>query len=125
VILVYDVSSMQSFEEISHWNDEVNLLCRKDVVKVLVGNKVDLCEGGGRREVHLDVGSDYAQNQGMYFLEASAKDGRNVTEAFEEVISQIVANKELMKGTETKRAGGGVTVSPIGDEQNNIGGGCC
>ena len=42
VILVYDVSSRESFEALDTWWKEVNTYCSSpDVVKMIVGNKVD------------------------------------------------------------------------------------
>lgn len=42
VIIVYDVSSRESFEALDTWWKEVNTYCSSpDVVKMIVGNKVD------------------------------------------------------------------------------------
>ena len=64
VILVYDVSSRESFEALDTWWNEVNTYCSSpDVVKMIVGNKVDKVRklytqkekrlGGGRRVVSI------------------------------------------------------------------------
>ena len=53
---------------------------------ILVANKVDLCESdaGGesrsrhRREVTTEEGERFAQEEGLLFIEASAKSGHNV-----------------------------------------------
>ncbi|KAF0494343.1 ras-domain-containing protein [Gigaspora margarita] len=42
VILVYDVSKRESFDQLDSWFGELNTYCSsKDVVKMIVGNKVD------------------------------------------------------------------------------------
>ncbi|CAO3691957.1 unnamed protein product [Rhizopus microsporus] len=42
VILVYDVSNRETFDALSNWWNEVNTYCSTpDVVKMIVGNKVD------------------------------------------------------------------------------------
>ena len=61
-----------------------NLTC------ILVGNKVDLCEspsegrpvGGKEREVTTEEGEAWAKEEGLLFVEASAKSGQNVELAF-------------------------------------------
>ena len=42
---VYDVTRPETLENLGHWLEEVKLYCRdggKNVVKLLVGNKVDI-----------------------------------------------------------------------------------
>lgn len=56
-----------------------NLTC------IVAGNKVDLCdtEGGGKqREVTAEEGEAFAKEQGLLFVESSAKSGQNVELAF-------------------------------------------
>lgn len=38
---VYDVSSRSTFDELIKWFREIETYCAEDVVKILVGNKVD------------------------------------------------------------------------------------
>lgn len=38
---VYDVSSRPTFDELIKWFREIETYCAEDVVKILVGNKVD------------------------------------------------------------------------------------
>lgn len=60
---------------------------------ILVGNKVDLCEGetsSRRREVSTDEAEKWARKEGLLFLEASAKSGRNVESAFEQASRDIL-----------------------------------
>lgn len=71
VILVYDVTRMDSFENLEQWLREVQMYTPghgENVVKLLVGNKCDL-----ERKVPKDVADAWARSQGMLFLEASAK----------------------------------------------------
>jgi Ras-related protein Rab-18 len=71
VILVYDVTRTDSFENLEQWLKEVCTYTPgngESVVKLLVGNKCDL-----ERKVPKEQADAWARSQGMLFLEASAK----------------------------------------------------
>lgn len=71
VILVYDVTRQDSFDNLAQWLKEVQMYTPgngESVVKLLVGNKCDL-----ERKVPKDQADAWARSQGMLFLEASAK----------------------------------------------------
>ena len=61
-------------------------IAKEDYVSILIGNKVDL---GGDREVSEDKGKNFAQAQGFFFMETSAKMSVNVSEAFNVVIKNV------------------------------------
>ncbi|KAL9317829.1 hypothetical protein ACSQ67_014346 [Phaseolus vulgaris] len=54
-----------------------------DIVMALVGNKADLQE---KREVAVQDGTDYAEKNGMFFIETSAKTADNINELFEDIV---------------------------------------
>jgi Ras-related protein Rab-2A len=59
---------------------------------ILVGNKVDLCEEDGRaRQVPTEEAARWAEEEGLLFVEASAKSGRNVEQAFEQASKDILS----------------------------------
>jgi Ras-related protein Rab-18 len=71
IMLVYDVTRRDSFENLSKWLEEVEMYHPgrgRDVVKLLVGNKVD-CD----RVVTQEEAEAWARSKGMLFLETSAK----------------------------------------------------
>ena len=78
-LLVFDITSRESFEHAVNWLQEVKLLAQADVTTVLVGNKTDLCDA---RAVGLLEASRFAQEHGCSFLEASAATGDGVDECF-------------------------------------------
>ena len=73
IILVYDITNAESFENIDSWYSEaVHYAENKDRLKmVLIGNKKDQEE---EREVTVEEGERYARERGMAFVEVSAKD---------------------------------------------------
>ncbi|KAI8143901.1 small GTPase superfamily [Fennellomyces sp. T-0311] len=93
VILVYDVSSRESFEALNTWWNEVNTYCSSpDVVKMIVGNKVDK---ESSRAVTTKEGAEMARKLQTLFIECSAKTNAGVQEAFEELVTKIIETPSL------------------------------
>ncbi|XBI39768.1 hypothetical protein VPH35_124466 [Triticum aestivum] len=63
----------------------------KSIVVALVGNKADLAAVPGRREVEADEAEAFAEEQGLFFYEASALSGDNVEAAFLGLLEEIHA----------------------------------
>ena len=87
VVLVYDVTRMDSFENLEQWLKEVEMYSPgngESVVKLLVGNKCDL-----ERKVPKEQADDWARSQGMLFLEASAKTRLGIRQVFMEVVKKV------------------------------------
>ncbi|CDS13199.1 hypothetical protein LRAMOSA05377 [Lichtheimia ramosa] len=93
VILVYDVSSRESFEALDTWWKEVNTYCSSpDVVKMIVGNKVDK---ESSRAVTYKEGAEMARKLQTLFVECSAKTNVGVKEAFEELVTKVIETPSL------------------------------
>jgi Ras-related protein Rab-1A len=66
VLLVYDVTSMDSFKDIEkYWLNEVESYADPGTQLVLVGNKCDL---EGQRAVPTDLAKQFAQSKNMEFF---------------------------------------------------------
>ncbi|XP_036425408.1 intraflagellar transport protein 27 homolog [Colossoma macropomum] len=80
VCVVFDITSLASFNSCSRWLERVRAHCNGlQVPGVLVGNKSDL---SSRREVEAAVAQDWAQSQGLQYHETSAKDMENCDAPF-------------------------------------------
>ena len=94
-MVVYDITDRDSFENLNSWLIEIEKNSNKNVFKILIGNKCDLEE---RRKITYQEGKDFADSNGMKFIETSAKIGKKVQEAFEILTNDIIVNANLNKG---------------------------
>jgi Ras-related protein Rab-1A len=78
MMIVYDVSDLQSFHNVKNWLQECDRYAQENVIKILVGNKCD----SPKRQVTYDMGKEFADSLGIQFVETSAKNGVNVEKAF-------------------------------------------
>lgn len=98
VVLVYDVTRMDSFENLQQWLNEVQMYSPgngESVVKLLVGNKCDL-----DRRVGKEQADAWARSQGMLFLEASAKTRLGIRQVFMEVVKKMLENPDILQNAQ-------------------------
>lgn len=87
----------------------------------VIGNKTDRDD----REIPIAVGEDFAKQQGMYFLETSAKEADNVERLFYEIAAELIeqARSKEVPRSETAGTGG---ISNLGQKTNLLGqSNCC
>mmetsp|Transcript_14374 Transcript_14374/g.30337 ORF Transcript_14374/g.30337 Transcript_14374/m.30337 type:complete len:205 (+) Transcript_14374:110-724(+) len=87
VLLCYDVTSVQSFNNIRNWVRNIEGNAPQTVNTVLIGNK---CDMSSARKVAREKGEALASEFGMKFFESSARLNANVSEAFETIASDVV-----------------------------------
>ena len=124
VLVVYDITDRESFENLNSWLIEIEKNANKNVYKLLIGNKCDLEE---KRKVTFQEGKDFAESNGMKFMETSAKTASKVQEAFELLTNEIIkANLNKEKGLEKKETTKAVHLLSGGkDISGKKRGGCC
>ncbi|CAL9763423.1 unnamed protein product [Musa acuminata subsp. burmannicoides] len=86
IIIVYDITEMESFNNIKQWLSEIDRYASDSVCKLLVGNKCDLVED---RVVETEKAKAFADSLGIPFIETSAKDSINVEKAFLTMCTEI------------------------------------
>jgi Ras-related protein Rab-18 len=109
VILVYDVTSRESFDNLKNtWLPELETYASsKSVIKMIVGNKIDKTDS---RAVTKKEGMDFAMENGALFLECSAKTKVGVQQAFEELCWKVYETPLLWK---KRMQGGGPGSGPL------------
>ena len=75
-----------SFANVARWIEDVRAERGADVVIMLVGNKTDLAE---KRQVSSDDGERKAREEGVLFMETSAKGGYNIKQLFRKLATTL------------------------------------
>eukprot|EP00298_Acanthocystis_sp_HF-20_P026827 c4659_g1_i1.p1 GENE.c4659_g1_i1~~c4659_g1_i1.p1 ORF type:complete len:218 (+),score=54.31 c4659_g1_i1:1-654(+) len=79
IIVVYDVTDLESFNNVKNWLHEIERYAVEGVNKLLVGNKCDLVS---KKQVETGLAKEFADSMSISFLETSAKTAQNVENAF-------------------------------------------
>jgi Ras-related protein Rab-1A len=116
IIVVFDVTDLESFNNVKQWLHEIDRYASENVNKLLVGNKCDLTS---KRAVTTEQAKEFADSLGIEYLETSAKNATNVERAFTTMAAQIKARYKTQPqgtGAANVRVGSG---QPVGKS------GCC
>merc|ERR1712199_26254 len=89
IIVVYDVTEMETFHAVERWMTEIERFAGPDVNKMLVGNKCDMV---AKKVVDYATAKEFADQHGIPFFETSAKDNQNVEQAFLDLTRDIKKN---------------------------------
>jgi len=108
VIVVYDVTSADTFSNVKRWIHEIDTNC-ESVQKILVGNKVD---DPSRRAVAEREARHFADSLRINYFETSAKENLNVEQMFH-CITESVLDEKLRSPpiTSNNVRGGGVQLT--------------
>jgi GTPase SAR1 family protein len=98
VILTYDITKPVTFYNVDSWLNEVEEEASQDIVKMLIGTKLDLVPNGQEKEVPTETAKLFAQKHNMMFYEVSALTGQNIEEAVEMLVTRIVEVKRKQRG---------------------------
>lgn len=90
-LLVYDITRKETFNHLTRWLDEAKQNASDNMVIMLIGNKSDLA---ATRQVTREEGKKFADDNGLIFLETSAKTAQNVEDAFVSTATKIYENVE-------------------------------
>ena len=96
ILLVYDITLKESFESLNDWLNEIKKNTSKNIVKVLIGNKIHIND---KRVISFDEAKEFADNNSMKYIETSAKTSTNVDQAFGLIGVELMKS---FKGNEEK-----------------------
>lgn len=78
-IVVYDITNQDTFGRAKTWVKELQRQASPNIVIALAGNKQDLAN---KRMVEYEEAQTYADENGLLFMETSAKTAMNVNDIF-------------------------------------------
>lgn len=110
-VIVFDVTNKETFTGAKSWVRELQRRGDPNVVIALAGNKAD----SDSRAVEAEEARTYAQENGLIYMETSAKTGMNVRELF-----IAVAQKLPKSPSSTDNLS--IPISPSAQEDRT---GCC
>ena len=87
IILIYDVTNRQSYENVKNWITQIREEANPNVVIYLAGNKVDVSEE--EKVVKTEEGKKIAEEFNLPLYETSAKNGVNINRIFEELVEKV------------------------------------
>jgi small GTP-binding protein len=137
IVMCFDLTARSSFEKLDAWRERVIAQLGSMPPTLVVGCKLDLADAGDRspgkaasspsmslRQVGTDEAATYSQRHGYRYVETSAKDGRSVGEAFDDMLRLLLDHHGVIgreKGGSARRSAvkppPGRSVSPGQTEQ--------
>jgi small GTP-binding protein len=91
IILMYDITNLDSFEHIGNWIKYIQNI-NDNIPIILVANKCDLYDD---RIVSQKEGKDLAIKYNFTFVETSGKNNINVNTTFVKICEEIIAKAEM------------------------------
>ncbi|PIA51548.1 hypothetical protein AQUCO_01100419v1 [Aquilegia coerulea] len=128
-LLVYDITRRETFNHLANWLEDARQHANPNMAITLIGNKCDLSH---RRAVSREEGEQFAKENGLIFMEASARTSQNVNEAFTRTAEKILQNIheglfDVSNESSGIKVGHGRAQGPSASRDGAItqGGGCC
>jgi small GTP-binding protein len=94
IILLYDVTSLESFNNVKNWIDNIEDNSKKNIAIVLVGNKCDKIDS---RKVTLLEGQELSLKYDVLFFETSCKLNINIKETFDQLVERMIKTGKFDK----------------------------
>lgn len=130
LVLLYDVTSRESFDKVTNEAYTYVWMCRKSVLHtdvpchtgrqrfgcILVGNKADLVRlDPSKREVSKEMAAQWAQSQGFKHYEVTSNDRGEVEDAVEGLVKSIrsMQRRDKHDSEENRKSGIGEQISSV------------
>ena len=122
-VLCYSIDNQSSFAELDSWLNDLQSLAAPNAAILMIGNKADLAN---ERQVTQEEAKDFAQRHGLEYLETSAKDGKNVSEAFVRLAKTLAERVKQGKLSPSFQSQSAPYVAPTPNSNKSpTGNGCC
>ena len=99
VIIVYDLTNLQSYESLTQWIEDVEYYCSKNTTVIISGNKMDM---NNIRVKNFDEVTSFCKDKNMLYIENSSKSGENVDKLFN-TLAELIYDNYVKKTSEGKK----------------------
>eukprot|EP00276_Gloeochaete_wittrockiana_P016253 CAMPEP_0184347194 /NCGR_PEP_ID=MMETSP1089-20130417/15337_1 /TAXON_ID=38269 ORGANISM="Gloeochaete wittrockiana, Strain SAG46.84" /NCGR_SAMPLE_ID=MMETSP1089 /ASSEMBLY_ACC=CAM_ASM_000445 /LENGTH=201 /DNA_ID=CAMNT_0026678147 /DNA_START=33 /DNA_END=638 /DNA_ORIENTATION=+ len=99
-IVVFDITNQSSFSRAQTWIQELQVECNANVVIVLAGNKLDMASA---RQISTHTARDYADKNGLMYIECSAKTDTGIQDLFKSIAKKIPKTQAKAKSSSSTR----------------------
>ena len=123
VLLVYDVTSTESFDNLKYWISSIKDNMEKKnmhIPLIIIGNKIDMEDA---REINRENAEKFAGENNYKYFETSAKTGVGVDDAIRELVNQVL--NQAGSDDQKQSRNGSVQIKENGGNSNEKKKGCC
>ncbi|CDR39008.1 CYFA0S02e10550g1_1 [Cyberlindnera fabianii] len=92
-LVVFDITDPTSFEKAKKWVQELRVQAPETLIVKFVGNKIDLKDRPQANTVEDAEVLAYCKDEGVEYLQCSAKTGENVSRVFELIAEDLPLEK--------------------------------
>jgi GTPase SAR1 family protein len=125
-IVVYDITNADTFSRAKVWIKELQRQAAPNIVIALAGNKADLAT---KRQVEVVDAQTYAEENGLIFMETSAKTALNVNDIFMAIAKKLPKTQDISNTSGGRgRGNDGQSITVTRSTNQRVGGnegGCC
>lgn len=89
----------ESFDKVNYWLSQLKKFAPKDIVILIVGNKIDK---ENERKISKDQLIKFCDQQNVMYEEASAKEDLGVSQLFRNIAGGMLNSLEIMKVVSSK-----------------------
>jgi len=90
-LIVFDITQSDSFNNAAGWIKEIKERGKENCIIILVGNKCDL----SNHQIDYKYAKEYADENGIFFIKASAKDNINIDNIFQIIINNYDSSTDF------------------------------
>ena len=110
IVLVFDITSHESFENINMWLKQINEHCNNPCL-VLFGNKIDLDQS--LRQVTPEEIKKFCNEKNLTYFETSAKTKQGINDGFNYIVNEAYEKAQGFIDTN-------IVIEPNSNNDNNI-----